>query len=176
MAISTVTPNVWTLVCYQLDTKSMGRFSKACKQFAEVFETFDGWELHAKKMLTDFPAIPQEGWKNWVKKLTPVKFTEGTIDLKQKLITVDVVDVEKIVPLLLTKIPGMLFCTFVKPTGTFTHVWYRNEDQKLVWSMGTRMPLRFEQVSKNPAYQKFKVERSCDNQVYVSKPFVLGQN
>ena len=170
MAITTVLPKeIWVKVFHQteIDIKLLWKLSLVCKLFSEVFDKSDGWEMEAKKMLSDFAAEPTQGWKTWVKEPTPVTYTEGTIDLKNKRVTVNISDLSELgkgtIPFL-EKIPGIIFCTFTKPwyrpREDAIWVWYRGECYpNLVYGYKGPLPLSFlhDIKRKEPNCQEFEV-------------------
>jgi hypothetical protein len=159
MAISMILPKeVWVKIFNEFKITSVWKVSTVCKLFSEIFNESEDWKRCAKTMLTDFPAMPQDGWKNWIKNPTPIKFDGGIIDLTLRIIAVytnDFDEIETVVPPLLKRI----FATHIVAIchrGAPMMVWDRDENQKMHYGVGDFSPgdqIRF----GDPKYQKFKV-------------------
>lgn len=149
---------VWVKIFNEFKIMSAWKLSIVCKLFSEIFNESESWKKCAEAILTDFPMMPQEGWKNWVKEPTPIKFEGGTIDLTKQIITIytqDVNESEKVVPPLLERILAT-YIVAVYPRGQLMMVWHRDENQKMQYSFGDFSPADQIQFN-NTKYQKFKV-------------------
>jgi hypothetical protein len=156
MAISVTLPKeLWVNIFNQFKIRSVWKLSTVCKLFSEIFNESESWKKCAETMLTDFPAMPQEGWKNWVKKPTPMKFEGGIINLTDRIITVYTDEIEKVVPPLFNVIIAThIVATY--PRGQLMMVWDRDENQKMRYGFGDFSPADQKRF-QDPKYQKFKV-------------------
>jgi hypothetical protein len=153
--MATLPLNFLPRICGHLDIQTIRSLFCLSKEWKIVLDTEAIWEIVAKKMCTEFPMPPAQGWKGWVAKPTPVEFELGYIDLVKRIIGVYpwgvspckvtqdrernfsqfAIDLSP----LINKIPGKLTCLFSKPLGA-GEAWYRNEQGELITASDRTSP------------------------------------